>query len=397
MIRMTVAAMVLLLLEGGALLAQAVPTGTRFPIRFLDPVVSGKDLPGTVVRAQTLAPIVVGGCEVIPAFVSLAGTIELSHAGRTAYQRGKLRIMFDSIALVPGGWVRLSGVLDSLEWSRRVSDGTVSSGRRSYAALALEPLTFAAIGLGVAPAASIEAARLVHRPSVSILAGQEAVVRLVDSLRFAEAETCRTAPLLRRDIDLPPLEAHATTRNGTGSGDPINFVIVGGDSDLVRRAFASANWALALSPNLGHIVVGAVDAVLGRGDPRAPMSKSYFDGRMEDLGFERASSSARVRHHLRLWKMVFPSSRDTLWAGAASEDVGLSLKPTRVPTHRIDAYVDRERELLIRELLAGGCLDLQGYTRLPGAVERGVNSRGQPYQTDGLTAVLKLKSCPFPS
>jgi hypothetical protein len=373
--------------------AEIVARGTRLPIRFLEPITSGRNLARSEIRAQSLAPLLAGPCVVVPAFTRLAGTIETSRAGRTALQRGSLRILFDSIEVAPGRWLALSGVLDSLEWSpRRVKDGTVLSGRRSIAALAAEQLALLAADVAAVPVAGLEAARLSKRPRVLILAGEEAIVRLVGPPLVTPAIRCDSTRTPSDSVPLPPLAPHATRKDGTGSGDPINLVLVGGDAE-VARAFATADWQLVYRSTFPHLARGVWDALLGHANPRAPVSHAYYSDREEDVAFERASPSARVRHHIRLWKLDPSGPGDTLWAAAASEDVGLVVRPGKAITHRIDARIDLEREVVVRELLAGGCTRLDGYSRLPGTDREGVNTHGQYYRSDGLTAVLRVGPC----
>jgi hypothetical protein len=373
--------------------ARVVPTGTRLPIRFLEPITSGRDLAHSEIRAQSLAPLLAGPCVVVPAFTRLAGTIEKSRAGRMALLRGSLRIVFDSIEVAPGRWLALSGVLDSLEWSpRRVKSGTVSSGRRSISLLAAEQLALLAADVAAAPVAGLEAARLTKRPRVLILSGEEAIVRLVDPPVVTSAIPCDSTRAPNESVQLPPLAPHATEQDGTGNGDPVNLVLLGGDAN-VARAFASADWQLVYRSTFPHLARGVWDALLGHADPRAPVSHAYYGDREEDVAFERASPSARVRHHIRLWKLDPAGPGDTLWAAAASEDVGLVVRPGKAITHRIDARIDLEREVVVRELLAGGCARLDGYSRLPDSAREGVNTHGQHFRSDGLTAVLRVGPC----
>ncbi len=373
---------------------RTVPAGTRIPIRFLEPITSGRTKAHTPIHAQTLSPIQAGSCVLVPAFTRVAGTIETSRAGRMALQRGSLRILFDSIQVAPARWLSISAVLDSLEWSpRRVREGTAFSGRGSIAALAGEQLALLAADVAAAPVAGVEAARLAKRPRVLILAGEEAVVRLTDPLQVRPPVPCDDATPASTHVQLPPLAPHAAAQDGTGRGDPINLVIVGNDEG-VARAFAAADWQLVHRSTLPHLARGVWDDLLGHRNDRAPVSHAYYGGRLEDVAFERASPSARVRHHVRLWKLEPATPGDTLWVCAALEDVGLLVHPPHAPTHRIDARIDLEREVVVRELLAGGGARLDGYAQLPGSVREGVTTHGQHFRTDALTAVLRVTSAP---
>ncbi len=146
--------------------------------------------------------------------------------------------------------------------------------------------------------------------------------------------------------------------------------------------------------SVGTLVRVQTMAPLTASARRAPMSHQYSQGRIKDLAFERASPSARKRHHVRVWQA---ETAGTLWVSEANEDIGLLISPLKGhATHRIAPAIDHERDLLARELLASGCAGFEGYTSLPGAVRAGTNAAGQAFTTDGQTAVLGLRQCPQP-
>jgi len=62
-------------------------------------------------------------------------------------------------------------------------------------------------------------------------------------------------------------------------------------------------------------------------------------------------------------------------------------------THRIAPDIDRERDLLVGDLLAGGCVILEGYGTLPGAQHSGEGVAHQPFVTDARVAVLRVAAC----
>ncbi len=393
--RMRVAAAVLVAAVAAPLHAQVLPAGTTVRIRFLDRVESGRAPVHGAVRAQTLGPLAVTGCVAVPPYVPLAGTIATSRAGRTALGRGSLRIEFDSVEARPGRWIGFHALLDSLEWSpRRVREGTAFSGRHSIVALAAEQLALLAADLAAAPAAGLEAAHLAAKHErVTILPGEEAVVRTAAPIVLPPGFPCARPEAPAGLVALPfPLAARTASADGTIPGDPVNVLFLGSGAEL-ERALAGADWVVAYRSSAGHLAREVVDALAQRPDPRAPVSRQSYGGREEDLAFERAGPSARRRHHVRFWRTGEELEGDTVWVGAATQDVGLRVKPTRTPTHRIDPRVDLERELLVRELLAGGCARLEGYVQLPGAVAAGVNAEGQRFRTDGLAAMVRGWAC----
>ena len=76
-------------------------------------------------------------------------------------------------------------------------------------------------------------------------------------------------------------------------------------------------------------------------------SPLYFDGRREDLAFEKPDGkSADRRQHLRLW-MVLQSGADggLVWLGSASFGSGVTLsRDTGQVTRKIAPNIDQERD-----------------------------------------------------
>ena len=81
-------------------------------------------------------------------------------------------------------------------------------------------------------------------------------------------------------------------------------------------------------------IVGSV--VFRRPYHRAPVSPLFFDGRRQDLAFEKPSGvSASTRHHVRFWKALDAGDGGRpVWLGAAVFDdaSGSATTPARSPT-----------------------------------------------------------------
>jgi hypothetical protein len=382
--------------------SNAFPTGTHIAIRFLDQIKSGDDSVGTLVRTQTMAPLAVDRCVLVPAFSSLYGTVEVSKGGRVFGGRGSLQLRFDSVQTAGGSWAAIGAVLDSLEWagSDRLTDsGALYGSRRSFKQVVGTTggagVAAAATGIGAIPVIAVTGLNVI-RPGAraQIMAAQEGVLRLTAPLVLSVPEHCPTTPAVAVAVTttmplLPPLPTRTTNKTGDVPGDPINLAIQGARDDL-DAAFTRAGWLAADRPTPGHLAQGVGAAIVEASAPRAPVSHQYYFGRSEDVAFERSSSSARARHHVRMWQA---DSTGTLWVGAANEDIGLLVNPLKGrATHRIDPAIDHERELLTRELLAGGCASFAGYTSL-GGVRAATNVAGQTFATDGKVAVLRVQ-CP---
>ena len=376
--------------------------GTVVPIRFTQSLTGGRDKTGGVIAVQTMTDLEAGGCILVPAFTPILGTVVASEPGRLFGRRGYLTLRFDSILAAPSTWVPIFAALDSLEWAphgswslRGVVTGRPRSIRGFVGTAGAAGVAGVATGFGLIPAVAFTGVDLVLRgPGAHILAGQRGTLRLSVSLVVPIPGRC-VRPALAEDrsvaLSLPPLPPRALNKRGTAGADPINLVLRGSREE-VDSAFSRGGWLPAKPSTFGALAKEAEAIVLARGDSVAPMSHEFYAGRVEDLRFERASPSARVRHHVRLWQA---DSTGTLWAAAATEDVGMLVSARRrTVTHRIAPDIDRERDLLAGELVAGGCAVLGGYVTLAGATRTGTSVAGQRFVTDARAAVLRLVACP---
>jgi hypothetical protein len=126
--------------------------------------------------------------------------------------------------------------------------------------------------------------------------------------------------------------------------------------------------------------------VLDRPDDDAPVSPLYYEGRKQDLAFEKEiGRSADKRNHVRFWQVLDKGEEGRpVWLGSASQDAGVTLsRDTGQVTHRISPDVDAERDLLIGDLVAAkvvtGLYQVSGV----GPTMSGRNGEGDRYYTDG--------------
>jgi hypothetical protein len=168
-------------------------------------------------------------------------------------------------------------------------------------------------------------------------------------------------------------------------GDVINVGLIGTREDVVS-AFHAAGWYPAdpITLRTSLEIVGSV--LLDRSYKAAPVSPLYFEGRREDLAFEKPEGvSADRRQHVRLW-LVLQSGVEArpVWLGSASFDSGVTLsRDTGQVTHKIAPNIDQERERLIGDLnqarMVTGIFEIRGI----GPTLNGRNGEGDPYYTDG--------------
>jgi hypothetical protein len=196
-------------------------------------------------------------------------------------------------------------------------------------------------------------------------------------------------------IEHEPGLSKRTMVTSTAQGIPggaINVGLIGTREDVVS-GFHAAGWYPAdpVTLRTSLEIIGSV--LFDRSYKQAPVSPLYFDGRREDLAFEKPEGiSADRRQHVRLW-LVLQSGADgsPVWLGAASFDSGITLsRDTGQVTHKIAPNIDEERDRLITGLdLARMVLDIYQIRGI-GPTLNGRNGEGDPYYTDGEIWMAKL-------
>jgi hypothetical protein len=186
------------------------------------------------------------------------------------------------------------------------------------------------------------------------------------------------------------------TRQGI-PGDPINFGLVGSQADI-ECAFRAAGWWAADPVTMSSSLKITGSVMLRRPYGAAPVSALYYEGRRQDLAFEKAAGrGAATRHHVRLWRTsvgAAPSEDPRpLWLASASFDkgVGVSHYTFRV-THHIDADLDAERAFLAGALAATGLTRTHYEVSGVGPTILGRNGGGDRYFTDGEVVIETLSA-----
>lgn len=176
-------------------------------------------------------------------------------------------------------------------------------------------------------------------------------------------------------------------------GDPINVGLIGPRDEIVR-AFAAAGWHPADAVTLRTAVDIGLSVLLNRPYEDAPVSPLLYEGRTQDLAFEKlVGHSADQRHHVRFWRLEPEDPADgPTWLGAASFDRGVGFShDTGQITHHIGPDIDAERDLVITDLSAANWLSSTFSIDGIGPTDAGRNGGGDPYFTDGKATVGVLE------
>jgi len=177
-------------------------------------------------------------------------------------------------------------------------------------------------------------------------------------------------------------------------GDPINVGLVGTRED-VHCAMHAAGWYPAdpITFRSSVEIVGSV--VLRRPYKDAPVSTLYYQGRHQDLAFEKpVGESADRRHHVRFWEVLKQGDENRpVWLGSATfdRDVGLSRYTGQV-THHIAPDIDAERDGLTNDLKNSKVVEAVYEVSGVGPTFMGRNGEGDRYFTDGEVKVSRQVS-----
>jgi hypothetical protein len=206
-------------------------------------------------------------------------------------------------------------------------------------------------------------------------------------------------------VDLTALRARLQTlpcctvnKEGNGSGDPLNLVVIGSGPDAIFP-FILRGWRLD-EPLDFHSALRTVRAfVFGSEYLNAPISPLYVCGRTQDISLQKARNKISLRNHLRLWRAPFTIDDEYVWVGQISRDIGIKITTQSwyLTTHRISPEVDQDRYYLLQDLAVTGEVARFGFVSGVGvstAADPRTNLAGDPYLTDGLRLVVFLGAKP---
>lgn len=173
---------------------------------------------------------------------------------------------------------------------------------------------------------------------------------------------------------LKGLPCCATTKDGEKSGEPINVILVGDGTELLKGLLRS-NWA----------ETSAAEA--------AASAPTYLFGRSQDAIFRYQSLAGDSYYELRVWRAPLMSGEEPVWAGQLRH-----LFKRGLPVFRIDPDVDNARSFALQNFLYGQTLQkvawISGHEVVP--VESFWESLiNKPYFTDGYRVVVWLSAEPL--
>jgi hypothetical protein len=166
-----------------------------------------------------------------------------------------------------------------------------------------------------------------------------------------------------------------------------------GSKEDVLCAMHAAGWYPAdpITLRSSLAIVGSV--VLDRPYRDAPVSKLFYQGRAEDLAFEKPDGkSADRRQHVRFWEVLQRGQEGRpVWLGAATFDRGVGLsRLTAQVTHHIAPDIDAERDRLTADLQSAKVVEAIYEVTGIGPTLNGRNGEGDRYYSDGEIKISRL-------
>jgi hypothetical protein len=175
-------------------------------------------------------------------------------------------------------------------------------------------------------------------------------------------------------------------------GDMVNFLIIGSEPAM-QRVFTTAGWVKVDPDVSGAVVHGILDSLSKESYLTMPMSQLCLFGRFQDYGWAHAEPISVVasRNHLRIWKAGFQVSGQTLWAGAATHDIGFERdQRNNGLTHKIDPNIDLERDYVEKTLASTGYVTNITHFLPENPLKEARTATGGNFHSNGQVLLLKL-------
>ncbi len=384
---------------------ERIPSQETIWIRLTAPVSTFNAKVGDPVHAVVTQDVICGGEMVFPVGASVQGTVQsVRKVGLgVRHETAQLKVVFDRISasgipvVVMADVAAIdnarepvsSGVVHGIR-STNTLQGTITS-RLKYLPT-LNP--YPDIGLLLFKATF----PIFPEPEIYLPAGTDIQLELKEPLINPPAvpiayHSVPESAALRALAEMLP---ERSTTEELDIADVVNFAIIGSKQQF-EAAFSNAGWQTADPINRHSVMMNIYAFLKNSSYAHAPMRPFLVDGVPPDMNWEKSLDTYAQRDHMRVWEWVGTGDENTIWLGTATHDksAGISFKH-REFVHHIDPEVDDERSKIIRDLRAAGCVQsvyLQARRAVRSVRE---NATGDPVETDGAIAVVKLQDCHAP-
>jgi hypothetical protein len=392
--------------------ADLVP-GQTVSVRLTTPAASDRSRTGDPVEAVVTYPLCTNGefmaCK--PGQMLLApgtrinGTVLFAQKAPDKYWRPRLVLDFSNVVHKDGTTSPLYARVIDVDNARETVRNNEILGIIQPHVSGKVSIAFAALGaINPIVGYTINGARMVYglsiRREILFPSGTDIQIQVVRPSVLKEKDPGENwallpaSPELQALVDKAPLRTH--TKSGIAS-DVTNLMFIGSRTELFA-AFSEAGWFEAVPQNFGSNAKVVQATLRQTGYAEAPVSALMINGKLPDLVFQKSLDTFAKRHHIRIWKLDSTYQGREVWVGAATHDIATEHSKTMTKwTHRIDPYIDRERDWVESDLLFAGTAT--GYVDLNRAKAPRIaaNATGDSISTDGAMSVLLLGTVKTPA
>jgi hypothetical protein len=387
-----------------------IPSGRSFWIRLLDPVASYSSKPGTSVRAVLIQSPDCGSEPVFPAGLELDGEVVsvrkvgLGLIHDTAY----LKLEFNRLITSDGEILPISAEVAEVDNARETVRKGVIHGVRSTDV----PQGRITSGLAHLPTYDpygdmvlvlYRSFSVLPEPEIYLPPGTDLRLQLTGPLYVADQpeiphHSFQLNEIERGDIEQVIQGVSARTETGSGKdADVINMMFLG-SQDQLEESFEAVGWRGADRKN-AHAVLKQFGAVLTfTSYATMPVSTQYLSGSPQDFTWQKSFDSYGKREHIRVWHEPGLVQNQHSWLAAYTRETSaaLSLRYHQF-IHHIDANLDDDVNMLVRDLTLSGCVDSVYLLPRPDVQHQMFNATGDEMRTDGMLTVVQLKDCNRPA
>lgn len=201
----------------------------------------------------------------------------------------------------------------------------------------------------------------------------------------------KSTVVVSKSTDIFTNEQMKYTETLTGDKqEPINYIFLAKDDSHLVAVLQQAGWSLTDKADMSSFIKAVKALILKTPHPSAPISPSFWNAKMQDLGFAKVPGPNWLRntHHLKIWRTNFLlKNGNTLYVGSVNANDGFrwGIIPKIAPD------LDSERELLSRDLDRTGKIESHVEAQLVRSLI-GKNFIGDQFFSDGKVYIISLSS-----
>ncbi|GMQ76312.1 MAG: hypothetical protein BMS9Abin01_1584 [Gammaproteobacteria bacterium] len=203
--------------------------------------------------------------------------------------------------------------------------------------------------------------------------------------RYAAAPAIQTQAVTGELAKFLEQQVPAYTKTALGARQqPIGLAVIARDESTLRAAFSRAGWRDADRPNFSSL---AKLIRSGLSDVTAPVAPAFWDGRINDLAFEKGLESPAGKRILavQLWRTPYETANGSVFVAVVKAFSGIRWGILR----SIDPDLDRARDALSESFRVSGLIaDARDAQFVPTAVGR--TFTGEEFFTRGNLLMLVL-------